>query len=1488
MSTSSGRSRRTAEDFEAALLKPHETLFLSASASPQDSPGSPPNPHHPALHDVIHLDDEAPVVVDKRSFDEDYTLDPISTSGPNGRFASSASASASGAGAGAGGSASTADGFAHDVFGTPRRPSEVEVIPPTPTTVASRETAMTTRTQSQNQNQNQGQNQGQPSANAMGRRPSHATQGSIGSAGSTPTRVLAKGKAMGLDAEVAAAAQTASPVAKRRSIFRSAATASSPDLATLVRRAKGSSSNPPPMPDPPKSAKFGRTHHVRPPLPTAPSTGTRASSTSASTSASVSGVGPHGRGSMAGSEEGRARAGSTSTAGESEMRPWVGVGSGMETISEKRSRQGSEDGFKTMRSRAKGVFGRMFGGSGSTREPSQSPAATHSRAFPNPPAAPQTPQVPQIASTYTMQTEAVRRKDPPPSIDVFGTVSSVSPVSPSTRPRSTIDSPALTSKTDGRRSVTPTMRSTESGGSATTSATVAAPAPADKPLPPIRDDEVSPPAPRGLGIASLHVRQPAYTIPESPSSETPGVDEGPSLEPTFSQDVAGALASIGQESPARELGLPPDSLKLRVKKRSPLDDERRFPVELGRSASDRQYEKRSPVPSQRTTSLPNHGAIMPPSPQPRRSSTPLTATDMGLVPPPQVSSHSRSLPSSPEMTNGATATATATAAGKLSKPMSEPINQKPTLPTSHPSTSPIDSDMDFTPPIDNEGTVRGKSPSYTSSVRLVTTPHQTPPLAVDEGSQGRSPETLHESSQPSTIMEHEQVPEVDEPEGEDDEEKGRKLACEFLEENFEHVPSDKVAMFLGGPRPIHSVALRYYMKYFDMKGQNLVDAFRDLCSKLHLKAESQEIDRIIEGFSARYFECNPTTVFGSAGVVHTVTGAMLMLNTDLHIADLSKHMSRADFVRNAMRAIQESMPDRTSTPDLVRDGSSSRYGSMASVISPTSTATSPPPVPPAGLGTVRAKPPVTLPTQRSASAPVVGSPIPAQRVVSEVAMPSNPESRASSITVSSFSYTKSWELEAENALKDIFAAVRSDRILLPINSAVSRQSMLSSSSLDLNRNRTMRSPSDRVNALKRGSIRGVQGLLNNPYNGSFAASDGRLSPTPSYATSINETATAFAASLGFASNLSHTVIREHEDEVASVDSHTSLSTLDEMDDDELALLGAPWAKEGMLQHKQYWESAGKRAKKNEWKQFFVVVSKGELFMFTFGDRGGAGFAGGSVGGGNWLTNANPVGKLDLMHAMAAALPKPGYSAERPHCFSIVLPSGQTTFFQAGTEDLVSEWVATCNYWSARRSRQPLTGGVSNMEYGWQKVVPVYINGASDEHDRDHDHDHDDKASVRSGRSSMSKLGGTYGRRTLAPADRMHINDWRPPMPASMPSPLDEEAQLEALQVYIESLKKELDEHKAIEEPMIRQYSANSKNVVKARDNWRARSHYIHTEIVKYKTYVDALRAAISQRVKQQGERKLEKSLQRSNASLHRRDSGDALSRFTSTSGSAKA
>jgi PH/SEC7 domain-containing protein len=52
---------------------------------------------------------------------------------------------------------------------------------------------------------------------------------------------------------------------------------------------------------------------------------------------------------------------------------------------------------------------------------------------------------------------------------------------------------------------------------------------------------------------------------------------------------------------------------------------------------------------------------------------------------------------------------------------------------------------------------------------------------------------------------------------------------------------------------------------------------------------------------------------------------------------------------------------------------------------------------------------------------------------------------------------------------------------------------------------------------------------------------------------------------------------------------------------------------------------------------------------------------------------------------------------------LTLANGGAYFFQAGTEELVNEWVSTCSYWAARTSKEPLAGGVSNMEYGWNCV-----------------------------------------------------------------------------------------------------------------------------------------------------------------------------------------
>ena len=103
--------------------------------------------------------------------------------------------------------------------------------------------------------------------------------------------------------------------------------------------------------------------------------------------------------------------------------------------------------------------------------------------------------------------------------------------------------------------------------------------------------------------------------------------------------------------------------------------------------------------------------------------------------------------------------------------------------------------------------------------------------------------------------------------------------------------------------------------------------------------------------------------------------------------------------------------------------------------------------------------------------------------------------------------------------------------------------------------------------------------------------------------------------IGFANNLSNTIIREQQEDDTKSDSETSIA------EQELALLGAPWAKEGLVFRKHYWEMSGKRAKEKSWLQVFVVIAQGELKMFRF-DSGGSSrsASGGGVGGGDWTVS----------------------------------------------------------------------------------------------------------------------------------------------------------------------------------------------------------------------------------------------------------------------------
>ncbi|KAG1752920.1 hypothetical protein EDB19DRAFT_1892897 [Suillus lakei] len=583
--------------------------------------------------------------------------------------------------------------------------------------------------------------------------------------------------------------------------------------------------------------------------------------------------------------------------------------------------------------------------------------------------------------------------------------------------------------------------------------------------------------------------------------------------------------------------------------------------------------------------------------------------------------------------------------------------------------------------------------------------------------------------------------------------------CYAEDEDF--LAKEKIAEWLGGHGQVNKIALHHYMNYFDFTGLRLDNAFRRLCAKLYLKAETQQVDRILEELS----------------VVHAVVYSILLLNTDLHIADIANRMSRSQFVRNTMAAIQmQTHPSRYgSSPDLNDDNSSGPLTASDGTETQSLARSK-------RSGSIASWNSISKDTFFAAASSAVSTTQPSlNSSTTSFHHSSGPESKAPSTAPSSVTFDRNWEVDMENLLK-------------------------------------VATPCSMGNFL-----------------------------TPS---------------LGFASNLSHTIIREaQEDEDRSYRSHESSSTSISITDEELALLGAPWAKEGMLCRKQYWESAGKRAKSKNWMDVFVVIQRGELNMFTFGDHGG-GFSA-VVGGGNWLENAQSVGTVQLSHSLAHSLPPPGYNRQRPHCMVLTLANGGVFFFQAGTEELVNEWVSTCNYWAARTSKEPLAGGVSNMEYGWNRVTDA-LQGRSASDEQKAEHDRADSMSVRSGRSVRSKLGWKESAATVRAhspwSERLSINDWKPPIPPSISSIHDEETQLEALQKYVHMLKKDLKHHNELREPMNALYTPRSTNGAKAQSNWEKKSQFLLTEIVKYDSYVDSLQSAMNLRLKKRGEKALERAL----------------------------
>lgn len=95
--------------------------------------------------------------------------------------------------------------------------------------------------------------------------------------------------------------------------------------------------------------------------------------------------------------------------------------------------------------------------------------------------------------------------------------------------------------------------------------------------------------------------------------------------------------------------------------------------------------------------------------------------------------------------------------------------------------------------------------------------------------------------------------------------KVNERARRIWEAQTDPLTRDHGALELGEPGEAGDRLRIAFMAFFDFSGLNILLALRDLCGRMTLKGETQQMDRIVSAFSERWCECNPNHGFKNEG-----------------------------------------------------------------------------------------------------------------------------------------------------------------------------------------------------------------------------------------------------------------------------------------------------------------------------------------------------------------------------------------------------------------------------------------------------------------------------------------------------------------------------------------------------------------------------------------------------------------------------------------------
>ncbi|KAL5037171.1 hypothetical protein BDV3_006704 [Batrachochytrium dendrobatidis] len=735
-------------------------------------------------------------------------------------------------------------------------------------------------------------------------------------------------------------------------------------------------------------------------------------------------------------------------------------------------------------------------------------------------------------------------------------------------------------------------------------------------------------------------------------------------------------------------------------------------------------------------------------------------------------------------------------------------------------------------------------------------------------------------------------------------------------------PND-ISLIIGKSDAYHTVVRTSYMECFDFSNIGLDQAFRQLCKKLYLAGETQMVDRILYQFSRRYWDCNPLLqpTFRSDDIVYGILFSLVLLNTDLHIVNVgpnsSKRIARRTFLKNTMELVDTMIEnDDKLKEQAVMDIEAARKWKKglelilrdlyASIFRHRIMQLTAVPIGSSDELAASANPQARECTGHDSSNWSLSS----SQSVGSMALHTDTKERGSIYSLGHFRRKhmapgdRSSIMGFIRAATDISASIGSGMFETATNTSTDRTTPTTTEHSE----RVVGSPTRCTGVI-------LEGLLIRKHileMGGTRAKNRRWckfwcilrsQPDGMIELVMHKLALPNQPEAFEPLELSGNSVVAFDDHFESKSTPTLVSSSTTPTTSPRTLIQSPSGHTSSSFLSPNISNFGFRSSTFQSRKqtpLTECVDEVSSLSSTPPDRRySAEFP-------TSTPSEAPVIRLamrepevfPLLHACCSIL-HAAYSIARPHVLALKLANGSEYFFQSPTHETVTEWSHNINYWAARKSKEPMRGSASSMEYGWTWIIwerkvwqtegpqppvdedmmgPLYYfqnlrlrtgsvdttasaartsnaSMASSEPLKS------SSTSVRSVASTMSDGSATTsnftpstngtsvisfgfsGSRTAKHKSKPKpkISEWIPPGGLGhIVSPFSEAVQLESMQRQVNIVKTEILEHLSFKEPMDKHFADSPSTHSKASLNWNRRLRYLEIELQKFTTYVRVL------------------------------------------------